>query len=416
MISFEIPEKLKAQLGMTEMVAKQVMRQYSRYYDEYEHERPKEFIELMWPIMKQQNKGQIERLKSDEGPRKKEGPSSSFLMYILNIEMLSYGDVGQYLCVPTGALGGAAVDSVGTREQRIRFMSRFSEGDEPVWGAMAITEPDAGSDNSSMRTTAVLDPETNEWILNGEKIFITSGSLSLKESNGFCVVWATVDPAAGRRGIKSFVVEAHTPGVTVSPGLPKLGIRASDTVALSFQDVRIPYDNLLGSAEVKQADSSKGFQGAMKTFDASRPAVAASAVGVGRAALEFTKETLAAEGIVVDYTKPRHLLTAVERDLIEMEAQWKTAWLLTLKATEAISNGRGNRLEASMCKAHAGTAVTKITQKAVELLGPLGYSRETLAEKWMRDAKINDIYEGTRQINLLIVARSILGYSRHELK
>lgn len=416
MISFEIPEKLKNQLALTEMVAKQVMRTYSRHYDEHEHERPQEYINMMWPIMKQQNASQIERLKAEEAPTKRKAGSSSFLMYILNIEMLSYGDVGQYLCTPTGALGGAAVDSVGTREQRIRFMSRFSEGDEPVWGAMAITEPDAGSDNSSMRTTAVLDPETNEWILNGEKIFITSGSLSLKESNGFCVVWATVDPTAGRRGIKSFVVEAHTPGVTVSPGLPKLGIRASDTVALSFEDVRIPYDNLLGSAEVKQADSNKGFQGAMKTFDASRPAVAASAVGVGRAALEFTKETLAAEGIVVDYTKPRHLLTAVERDLLEMEAQWKTAWLLTLKATEAISNGRGNRLEASMCKAHAGTAVTKITQKAVELLGPLGYTRDTLAEKWMRDAKINDIYEGTRQINLLIVARSILGYSRHELK
>jgi acyl-CoA dehydrogenase len=109
-------------------------------------------------------------------------------------------------------------------------------------------------------------------------------------------------------------------------------------------------------------------------------------------------------------------LTAVERDLIEMEAQYKSAWLLTLKATEALVYGRGNRLEASMCKAHAGTAVTRITQKAVELLGPLGYSREWLAEKLMRDAKINDIYEGTRQINLLIVARAILGYTRRELK
>jgi acyl-CoA dehydrogenase len=416
MINFEIPEKIKNQLAMTEMVAKQVMRPHSRYYDEHEHERPKEFIQMLWPVVKQQNKAQLERWRANGAAPKKEGPNTAFLGVILNIEMLSYGDAGQYLCIPTGGLGGAAVEAVGTTEQKIRFMARFAEADEPCWGAMAITEPDAGSDNSSMRTTAVLDPDSNEWIINGEKIFITSGALALKESNGFCVVWATVDPTAGRRGIKSFVVEAHTPGVTVSHGLDKLGIRASDTVIIKFEDARVPYENLLGSAEVKEADTSKGFQGAMKTFDASRPAVAASAVGIARAALEFTKETLAAEGIVLDYSKPRHLLTAVERDLLEMEALWKTAWLLTLKATEAIANGRGNRLEASMCKAHAGTAVTQITQKAVELLGPLGYSREMLAEKWMRDAKINDIYEGTRQINLLIVARAILGYSRRELK
>ncbi|MCP4358911.1 MAG: acyl-CoA dehydrogenase [Chloroflexi bacterium] len=416
MINFELPEKTKMQLQMVEMVAKQVMRPHSRYYDEHEHERPKEFIEMIWPVMKQQNKVQIDRLKINGSAPKKEGPNMGILNLILSIEMLSYGDTGQYLCIPTGGLGGAAVEAVGTTEQKIRFMSRFAEGVEPAWGAMAITEPDAGSDNSSMRTTAVLDPETNEWIINGEKIFITSGALALKESNGFCVVWATVDPNAGRKGIKSFVVEANTPGVSVSPGMDKLGIRASDTVVLSFEDARVPYDNLLGSAEVQKSGSGKGFRGAMKTFDASRPAVAASAVGIARAALEFTKESLAAEGIELDYSKPRHQMTAVERDLIEMEAQWKTASLLTLKATEAIMNGRGNRLEASMSKAHAGTAVTKITQKAVELLGPLGYTRETLAEKWMRDAKINDIYEGTRQINLLIVARSILGYSRRELK
>ena len=113
---------------------------------------------------------------------------------------------------PAPMLGGAAVDSAGTPEQRIRFLKKFTEG-EPKWGAMAITEADAGSDNSSMRTTAVLDEETNEWILNGEKIFITSGKLALEESDGLCVVWATVDPSAGRAGIKSFVVEGNTPGV-----------------------------------------------------------------------------------------------------------------------------------------------------------------------------------------------------------
>jgi len=420
MINFELPEKLKPQLQMVEMVAEQVMRSTSRYYDEHEHERPKEFINMMWPAIKEQYKQQLKPLRSTNGngqhKPERTGPNLRILNLILLIERMSWGDAGQYLCIPGGGLGGAAVEAVGTPEQKLRFLGRFAEGDEPSWGAMAITEPDAGSDNSSMRTTAVLDPETNEWILNGEKIFITSGALSLAESNGFCVVWATVDPEAGRRGIKSFVVEANTPGVSVSPGLDKLGIRASDTVVLSFSDARIPYDNILGSPEVQESKGGQGFKGAMKTFDASRPAVAASAVGIARAALEFTKQRLKEEGVEVDYTKPRHALTSVERDLLEMEAQYKSAWLLTLKATEAIVYGRGNRLEASMCKAHAGTAVTKITQKAVELLGPLGYSRDLLVEKWMRDAKINDIYEGTRQINLLIVARSILGYSRRELK
>ncbi|HSH02945.1 MAG TPA: acyl-CoA dehydrogenase family protein [Anaerolineae bacterium] len=422
MIDFTIPADVKQQMQMLDMVASQVMRPHSRELDENEHERPTAFFQMTWPIVKETNKGQMRRIKESlngngSAPKKSKsgGLGKSYLRTILAIEIMSWGDTGQYLCLPGGGLGGAAVDAVGTPEQRLKFLSRFAEGDEPSWAAMAITEPDAGSDNSSMRTTAVLDPETNEWIINGEKIFITSGSLALKESDGFCVVWATVDPDAGRAGIKSFVVEAHTPGVGVSPGLEKLGIRASDTVVLSFQDVRVPYENLLGSAEVK-SKTTKGFQGAMKTFDSTRPAVAASAMGIARAAVEFTEEKLAEEGITIDYRKPRNQMSAMERDLIEMKAMYKSAWLLTLKATAGIMHGNGTRLEASMSKAHAGEAVTRITQKSVELLGPMGYSREWLAEKWMRDAKINDIYEGTRQINLLIVARTILGYTRRELK
>lgn len=420
MIDFKIPENIQNQLQMTEMVAAQVMRPKSRHLDENEHERPSDFINMMWPIVREQNKAQMEKAKArmngNGAVKVKTGPSTAILRLIMLVEMLSWGDAGQYLCIPGGGLGGFAVEAAGTPEQKERFMRRFAEGESPSFGSMAITEPDAGSDNSSMRTTAVLDPETNEWILNGEKIFITSGSLSLKESDGFCVVWATVDPKAGRKGIKSFVVEANTPGVEVSPGMDKLGIRASDTVVLAFTDARVPYENMLGYAKTAEKKKDKGFKGAMQTFDASRPAVAASAVGIARAALEFTKEKLAEEGIEIDYTKPKHQRTAVEQDLMEMEAQLKVAWLLTLKAVERMMYGQSNRLEASQSKAYAGTAVTQITQKAVELLGPLGYTRDTLVEKWMRDAKINDIYEGTRQINLLIVARSILGYSRRELK
>jgi acyl-CoA dehydrogenase len=423
MINFEIPERITNELQMAKMVAEQVMRQYSRHYDEHEHERPVEYINMMWPIMREQYKRRTEKLQQQVNgngnggqPKERTGPDFSILRLIMMIEMLSWGDAGQYLCTPDPALGGAAVEAVGTVDQKLRILGKFGEG-EPKWGAMAMTEPGAGSDTSNIRTTATLDPEANEWILNGEKIFCTNGGLALDESDGFVVVWATVDSAAGRSGMKSFIVEANTPGVTVSKREHKLGIRVSDTVAIVFENARIPYDNILGSPEVTQRDgSTKGFKGAMATFDASRPAVASSAMGIARAALEFTQAKLAEEGIKVDYTKPKHQMTSVERDLLEMEARHKAAWLLTLRSVVLMAHGKPNRLEASMCKARAGEAVTWITQKAVELLGPMGYTREWLTEKWMRDAKINDIYEGTKQINTLIVARSILGYSRRELK
>jgi acyl-CoA dehydrogenase len=216
--------------------------------------------------------------------------------------------------------------------------------------------------------------------------------------------------------MKPFVVEAGTPGVIIAKVEEKLGIRASDTGAIIFDNARIPADNVLGDPEVQTGAGTKGFKGAMKTFDSTRPIVAASAIGIGRAAFEFTRDTLAKEGVKLEYGKPRWKLTTVQADLLEMEAQLRAAWLLTLKATALLDAREENKLESSMAKAKAGRAVTMITQKAVELLGPLGYSTEFLVEKWMRDAKINDIYEGTGQINTLIVAREILGYTRNELK
>ena len=414
MISFEIPDPVLKNVANYKTIAVEVMRPDSRILDEAEHERPLNYINAMWPLVKNQVAERIVQIEA--GDHKKEGPRWDLLENILMIEALSWGDSGQYLCRPTPSLGGAAIEAIGTPEQKIRLFSRWTE-DPPKWGSMAITEPGAGSDNSSMRTNARLDPDTNEWVINGEKIFITNGKLALDESEGLCVVWATIDPNAGRAGIKSFVIESTAPGVTIAKQEHKLGIRASDTVSLVFQDVRVPYDNLLGSADVVQKKTgTKGFKGAMQTFNASRPSIAASAMGLARAALEFTMATLEEQGVKVDYCKPPHAWTAVERDLIEMESRYKAAWNLTLKATAQMVHGQNNRMEASMCKYRAGEAVTWITQKAVELLGPIGYSRDVLVEKWMRDAKINDIYEGTRQINQLIVARAILGYSRRELQ
>ena len=218
--------------------------------------------------------------------------------------------------------------------------------------------------------------------------------------------------------MKSFVVPAGTPGMRVEKLEKKLGIRASDTVTIVFDDCRIPFGNILGSPEVKKVDraGTKGFKGAMATFDATRPIVAAQAIGVGRAALDLVKETLQKEGIKIRYGVPRQKLTALERDVMEMEANYKAAKLLTLRALWMMSQLQPNSLESSMAKTKAGLAVTKITQKAVEIMGPLGYSRKYLLEKWMRDGKINDIFEGTGQINMLVTARRVLNYSRDQLK
>jgi len=201
----------------------------------------------------------------------------------------------------------------------------------------------------------------------------------------------------------------------------KLGIRASDTATLQFDGCRVPTANLLGSAEVKKKDAKassgdKGFKGAMATFDASRPIVAAMAVGVGRAALDYVLEELDRQAVRIRYDAPPAELTALERDVMEMEAELQAARLLTWRAASMMNRGRPNSLEASMAKAKAGLAVTRITQKAVELLGPPGWSKKLLVEKWMRDAKINDIYEGTQQINQLIVARRILAYPSSMLR
>jgi acyl-CoA dehydrogenase len=194
----------------------------------------------------------------------------------------------------------------------------------------------------------------------------------------------------------------------------KLGIRASDTVSIVFQDCRIPFENILGSPTVEK--TTKGFKGAMATFDATRPIIAAQAVGIARATLELLKEILAENGVEIRYGLPRQKLTSVERDVIEMEVMLRSAWLLTLEALWMADNKLHNPKEASMAKVYAGDIVVKITQKAVEILGPLGYSRELLLEKWFRDAKITDLYEGTGQINRLVVARNMLGYRGSQLR
>jgi acyl-CoA dehydrogenase len=418
MIEFEIPKPIQMTNTALETVAVNMMRTVSRYFDEHEHQIPWDYINFMHMAMRQTGAGSLapkEEKKKEGAPDAPKRPSIGYQQLAFMLEMLSWGDCGMYLVTPGGGLGAAAVEAAGTPEQKQKFLARF-RGDKPVFGAMAMTEAGAGSDTSAIRATAVLDKETNEWVLNGEKIFVTAGHKSLCESDGFVVVWATIDPSAGRAGMRSFVVPAGTPGVSVAKLEHKMGIRVSDTASIVLVDARVPYDHILGSAEVAKAPTTKGFKGAMATFDATRPLVAASAIGVARAALEEVKLMLEKQGISIRYGLPRQKMTAIEREIVDMEVMLRSAWLLIIKAVWMADNHRPNSKEASMAKLRAGDVVNKITQRAVELLGPLGYSREFLLEKWFRDAKISDIYEGTGQINRLIVARHILGYSGRELR
>lgn len=407
MIDFELPKEIQQVRDMVHMVAENAMRPIAREYDEREHEKPWDFLNMMWQASQNAN---AVPFGGDGRKEKTSRNSARNLQAVVTIEELSWGDAGLYLSIPNPGLGGAAVAAAGTPEQRERFLARFRSG-APKWGAMAITEPHCGSDTSAISTTAVRDGD--HWVLNGTKIFVTSGKMAAQDSEGFVVVWATVDKSAGRAGIKAFVVEAGTPGMSVVKVEDKMGIRASDTAMIVFEDCRIPLDNILGSPEVQK--STEGFKGAMATFDATRPIVAASAIGIGRAALDFLRAELEKNGVRIRYGVARNKLTALERDFMDLEAMLEAARLLTWRAAWMMDQGQRNNLEASMAKAKAGLAVTIVTQKAVEMLGPLGYSRKYLLEKWMRDAKINDIFEGTQQINLLIVARRILGYSSKEL-
>jgi acyl-CoA dehydrogenase len=208
-------------------------------------------------------------------------------------------------------------------------------------------------------------------------------------------------------------VQKGTPGMNVERLEHKLGIRASDTAVITFTDCRVPAANLLGSPEI---DTKQGFAGAMATFDNTRPLVAAMAVGCARASLDLTRDILEKAGITIDYDRPALSQSAAVATFLQLEADWEAAYLLTLQSAWMADNRKPNSMEASMAKAKAGRMGTDVTLRCVELCGTLGYSEAELLEKWGRDSKILDIFEGTQQIQQLIVARRVLGLSSAELK
>ena len=402
-INLDDPKKFRPLVGQAHQVAMNMLRPISRKYDRAEHEYPKELDMLAAMIDGLSESGASEGagaagVRRDEADSDTTVKNGANLASVMSIAEMCWGDVGLLLSMPRQGLGNSAIASVANEEQHARF--------DGVWAGMAITEPGVGSDSANIKTTATLDGD--HYVLNGEKIFVTSGDRA-----DAIVVWATLDKDLGRAAIKSFVVAKGTPGMRVERLEHKLGIRASDTATIIFDNCRVPAENLLGSAEV---DPKQGFAGAMATFDNTRPLVAAMAVGCARAALDLTRDLLAQAGVTVDYDRPGLTQSAAAAKLLQMEADWEAAHLLTLQAAWMADNRQPNSLEASMAKAKAGRVGSDITLSCVELAGSLGYSEAELLEKWGRDSKILDIFEGTQQIQQLIVARRILGLSSAELK
>ena len=402
MINLELPKRLKAGQNQAHQAAAEIFRPISRKYDLAEHERPVELDTMASLVEGMADAGQAMAGASGgrgDDKKKTEGVKNGGNMAsILNVLETCRGDVGLTLSIPYQGVGNAAVAAVADDEQ----LERFGK----IWAAMAITEPQFGSDSAAVAATAKLDGD--EYVLNGEKIFVTAG-----ERCTHVVVWASVDKSAGRAAIKSFVVPRDTPGFELVRLEHKLGIRSSDTAHFILDNVRIPKENLLGSPEV---DTKKGFGGVMATFDNTRPMVAAMAVGVARASLEKLREILTDAGVEIDYDAPAWNQPAAASEYIRLESDWEAAYLMTLRAGWMADNKQPNSKEASECKAKAGRMATDLTLRAVEIAGAYGYSERDLLEKWARDSKILDIFEGTQQIQQLVVARRELGLSSKELK
>ncbi len=342
------------------------------------------------------------------------------------MEELFWGDAGIGLSLVGTTLGVAGILSNGTMDQIAEWVPQcFGTEDEVKLAALAVSEPNAGSDVSSMKTTAVYDEATDEWVLNGVKTWITNGGIA-----DVHVVVAAVDPALKARGQASFVVGPEFKGKGLSQGqkFKKHGIRASHTSEVVLEDLRLPGSALLGEkdkidermarareraaalarGEQVQSARTKGGQAAMATFEASRPSVGAQAVGIARAAYEYALDYA---GMREQFGRPIVQNQGIAFMLADMKTKIDAARLLVWRAAWM---GRNNvpftSGEGSMCKLYAGETAVDVTEKAIQILGGNGYTREYPVERWHRDAKIYTIFEGTSEIQRLIISRAISGH------
>ncbi len=332
------------------------------------------------------------------------------LSFPLVLEELAWGDAGLCMSIMGSSLAVAGIMANGTPAQQMEWAPQcFGTPGDIKLAAFAVSEPDAGSDVSSLRTRAVYDEATDEWVLNGTKTWITNGGIA-----NLHVVVASVDPALAGRGQASFVIPEGTAGIRMGQKFQKMGIRASHTAEVVLEDCRIPGSCLLGGkdklderlARVREGKKSKG-QAAMATFESTRPGVGAQAVGIARAAYEYS----------LDYAKERQQFgraiienQGIAFKLADMKTHldaarllvWRAAWMAATR--QPFTAGEG-----SMSKLFAGEAAVKITEEAIQILGGYGYVREYPVERWHRDAKIYTIFEGTSEIQRLVIARAISG-------
>ncbi len=335
----------------------------------------------------------------DNAPRKDDDgrPRRTNRRAVVMAEEAAYWDRGMATSLPGPSLGGPPVMFLGDDDQKKRFLGIFKDKTTPHWGAFAMSEPGAGSDVARIRTRARRDGD--DWVLDGEKCFISNGARA-----SWVVVWATVDPDAGRAGHRAFVVERGTPGFSVARIEKKMGLTASETAGLLFDGCRVPAANLLPGSD----RGRDGFKGAMKTFDLTRPLVAAMAVGMGRAAYDetvrFARESLTGPSSW-RLERVRDRLAWCNRKL-EMGRllAWKAAWLADHK--------KPNAVEASIAKATCAQVALQAASLGLEVLAEAGGSSDYLVEKLFRDVKALDLVEGTGQIQRVIIARRRIGFGK----
>ncbi|MGZ4190120.1 MAG: acyl-CoA dehydrogenase family protein, partial [Actinomycetota bacterium] len=334
------------------------------------------------------------------------GQDESGLMMPIALEESAWGCAGITLGIFGTGLPLAAIAASGTPDQTLKWAPKmFGTPEQPALGAFCVTEPNAGSDVSALRTTA--KRERDGWLINGQKVFITNGGIA-----DVHVVVATVDPNLGHRGQATFIVDKGTEGIRQGKKEKKLGIRASHTAEVLFEDCWVPGENLIGGEEKLQAKlerarsgQSSGKSGALSTFEATRPSVAAQAVGIAQAAWEFAR----------DYAKDRQTFgrpiiehQGVAFQLADMAMETEAARLLTWRAAWMARTGQPFvHAEGSMSKLKAGEVAVKVTEQAVQLLGGYGYIKDFPVEKWYRDSKIYTLFEGTSEIQRLVISRAL---------
>jgi acyl-CoA dehydrogenase len=387
MIDFTLSKTQQAARDYAHQVALEEMRPISLECDRTERI-PESFF---WNMQRRFWAGAAGQARMQEQPGEER---QSNILSVVSQEEMAWGDAALSTAIPGPGLAAPPIMSQGTPEQQMRFLGPFMDG-QLHWGALALTEPGIGSDVAGMSTTAVLDGD--EWVINGHKHYITNGARA-----DLVVTFATIDKSLGREGIRPFVVPKGTPGMIVGRIEQKMGLRASQTAELIFENCRIPKDNLLAGREQEQ---KAGFKAAMGTLDATRPMVGALAVGIARAAHETTREWLCDE---LPRGFPAHKRSEIEDELEELGQQIEMARFLVWRAAWMADKRIPNSKEASMSKAFAGALVMKVTAAGVRITAPGENSeRRQFLAKWFRDSKVFDIFEGTAQVQRLVIARRL---------